>query len=440
MSLFPTGEGMDKEQDLSVLLDAIVWGHRIVTVEDDLIQNFIFRPLSLQERNMANYIYDCAKKAGAKKGILESKTLLKNSIARGCWKSEYDRDLILLRTELSARLDELTEARIADEKRQTALVKAGLSSNTDGKYIRIMNRVQYLRHVISQLEEQHALYIELPSIEYYAERERSTYALGRCTLKFPSMEPVWCRHEDLLDEEDKTLVANLMRLFFASQIADEADIRRLARSGLWRTKWLASKKNRGVKTLFGIEMYDLTVDQFHLVYWSQIYDSAFEAMEPPSDDVIDNDKLFDLWLEEQADKRKQERKKSELDKRAHKLKKDGQEFGISVNGYFCEECTCGMKQAAKERGTLRLGHLHAPSCPHGVFIYYNEKRRGKEVENIQSGNPEHMRRRLAKEQEHLANKDGAMAEQDLRRSPKARAAFGMSTKIIGSDGPHGRAR
>jgi len=441
MSLFPMREGMAKEQDLSILLDAIVWGHRIVTVEtDDTVQNFVFRPLSLQERNMANYIYNRAKETGKNMGMHESAILLKKAIIQGYWKSAYDRDLVLLRNELSARLEELDKAHQADQKRQMALVKAGLSSNTDGKYIRIMKRVQHLRNTIYQLEEQHATYIELPSVEYFAERERSTYILGRCTLHFPSMQPVWATHEDLLEETNKVLIANLTRLFFAGQITEEAEIRRLARSGLWRTKWLASKKNRGVKTLFGVEMYDLTIDQFYLVYWSQVYDSAFEAMEPPSDDIINDDKLFDLWLEEQAEKRKQERKRSELDKKVNKIKKDGQEFGISVNGYFCKECTCGVKQVTEQSGTERLGHLHAPSCPYGVFLYYNTKRKQQEVENIQAGNPTHMRKRLAHEQRLLAEKEDAVAEQDLRRDPKTRAAFGMSTKIVGSDGPHGRAR
>ena len=51
--------GMDKEQDVTELLDAIIWGRRIVSVDNRAgeRQVFVFRPLTLEERNMGNYLY-----------------------------------------------------------------------------------------------------------------------------------------------------------------------------------------------------------------------------------------------------------------------------------------------------------------------------------------------------------------------------------------------
>jgi hypothetical protein len=235
-----------------------------------------------------------------------------------------------------------------------------------------------------------------------------------------------------------------MHLFYGEAIVDEKQIRQLARSGYWRAKWVGSKKNRGVKTLFDREMYDLTTDQFRLVYWSQIYDSAFESMEPPSDDIVENDKLFDRWLDEQHQKYQQERKKSSFDKKVHHLKKDGQEVGFSVLGEFCEECTCGVKDEAEARGNDKRGHLHSPSCSYGVFVYYNQEKREKRVEEVQSANPESVRKLLGNEQKRLAQVGlGGVEEQQLR-GDKSRSVLGMETNMHGAGeygkGKQGRAR
>jgi len=43
------------EEDISKALDAVAWGHRIVDLEET---TYVFRPLTLEERNIANYIYE----------------------------------------------------------------------------------------------------------------------------------------------------------------------------------------------------------------------------------------------------------------------------------------------------------------------------------------------------------------------------------------------
>lgn len=413
---------MDK--DIAEILDAIVWGHRIISIEKG---QFVFSPLSLQDRNIANFLYEDAMEYAKSTGRKTREELKIESLKKGIWKANFDNDLKVLREELSSSLSD--ESKLIDQSKG--------KRNLPSALINLRKRIDFIKNTLTEIDHAYASCIELPSVEYYAEEQRAHYIIACSTLRFPSMKKVWDSHDAFLNEQDTELVRQLVNYYYKNNINDETMIRKIARSPIWRIKWTGSKKNGGAKTLFGRDMYDLTLDQFRLIYWSQIYDSAFESMEPPTDDVVDDDKSFDSWLEEQSEKRKQRNNKSSLDKKLN-TSKDGQEVGVNVTGFFSEECNCGVKQMKNAKL-----HRHANSCPYGVFFYYtnDHDKKKKEIETIQSANPEQVRRILAKEQAILAsNKDG-VAEQDLRRDDSTRAILGMSTKLIGGrEGPKGRAK
>jgi len=412
------------DQDITEVLDAIAWAHRIVSVNDE---QYVFRPLSLQDRNISNHIHKEALRAGKVDGLKTKEELLKQALQKGIWKTHFDNDLKLLREEFKVAIKE--------QERLEEQVRIKKQRNEPSALITLRKRTTFLHETIEHLENTRSSCVDLPSLEYFAEQRRAHFSIARCTLSFPSMTPKWQSYNDLLEESDTMLVHKLINAYYRMEIADEQTIRAAARSPIWRIKWGGSKKNGGVKTLFGREMYDITLDQFRLVYWSQIYDSAYESMEPPTDEVVADDKLFDEWLDAQAEKRKQAKTKAALDKKLQGTK-DGQEVGMTVNGFFSTECTCGIKEKGRDARLAR----HANSCPHGVFFYYNadSPKKQQEVETIQSANPEHVRKLLAREQETVAKK-GMVAEQDLRRDD-TRAVLGMPTKLIGRDGPRGRAR
>jgi hypothetical protein len=414
---------MDKDKDVLELLDAIIWGRRIVEVDNGAGENttFVLRPLTLEERNMGNYVYQQASKKAKRAGVLTRDELTKEAIKHGLWKKSYEAEAKILREESEKLEKELKLETQANKKRRSPTTKLK----------RLRERSKYILDVLHKIETDHAQYIDLPSVENQAECERGNYFLRCATLSFPEMEPVWSSLEQLEKETDTRLVAALLRAYYNGSIADEAEIRLVARSGFWRCKWMGSKKNRGVKTLFGREMYDLTVDQFSLVYWSQVYDSAYESLETPSDEVIDNDQLFDRWLDEQNQKRKQERKKSAFDKKVGHLTSDAQEVGFNTQGEFCEECTCGIKEQAEARGYDKRGHLHDPSCSYGVYLYYNKDKKKERVEEIQSANPERVRRVLAHEQKRLADMGVDGVEEQYLRGDKTRTELGLGTTIYG---------
>ena len=422
---------MDKEKDVTELLDAIIWGRRIVEVLDgqSRLLTFVLRPLTLEERNMGNYVYKQALKQGEEDGVLTRQALIKEAIQHGLWKNSYVETALLLEKESEKLSEQLVIEEKANEKRRSPTTKL----------TRLRRRFKHVVSTLKKLQDDRSQYIDLPSVEHRAEIERGSYCLRCATLSFPEMEQVWPSLEKLENETDTRLVAFLMRAYYNGSIADEPMIRRVARSGFWRCKWMGSKKNRGVKTLFGREMYDLTLDQFSLVYWSQIYDSAYESMDSPSDEVIDDDKLFDRWLKEQDNKRKQEQKKSLFNKKVSHLVKDAQEIGLNVQGEFCETCTCGIKEQAEERGYDKRGHAHDPSCSYGVYLYYNKDKKQTKVKEIQSANPERTRRVLANEQKRLSKMGIDGMEEQYLRGDKTRTALGLNTTTHGA-GDYGKGK
>lgn len=420
---------MDQQQDVTELLDAITWGRRIVEVYNGQGNKvtYVMRPLTLEERNMGNYIYKRAKDDALTRGLLSRDDLTKQAIEQQLWKSAYQDDFKALRNELAQQLKERDY-----EERTKMLDSKGRPKRQSPtpKLKKINKKIAYISETIRHLDTIYTQFIELPSVEYQAECERGSYFLRCAALSFPEMQQVWSSLDELNNEEDTHLVGNLMRAYYNESIADDAAIRRVARSGFWRCKWIASKKNRGVRTLFDREMFDLTMDQFRLVHWSLVYDSAFESMDAPSDKVIEDDKLFDRWLEEQHQKREKERKQSAFDKKISKLDKKGNanEVGFSVQGEFCQECTCGVKTQAEARGADKRGHMHDPSCPYGVFLYYDRNKKQTRVEDIQSTNPDSVRKLHGSEQKRLAAAGSEGVEEQYLRGDKARSALGMETK------------
>jgi hypothetical protein len=421
----------DREEDVNELLDAIVWGRRIVEIPDneDGEQVFVFRPLTLEERNMGNYIYKQALRHGKKAGIATREQLIKDAITYDLWRVGYEKEAESLRKEWLKVSEELTKEEEANKKRRSPTTKL----------VRLRARHAHIVDTLHQIDEDRTRYIDLPSVEHMAECQRGNYYLHCATLTFPEMNQVWPTLQSLEEETNTTMAAYLLRAYYRETIADESEIRRVARSGIWRCKWSGSKKNGGVKTLFNRDMYDLTIDQFRLMYWSQIYDSAFESMDVPSDDVIEDDKLFDRWLDDQHQKRKQERKKSAFDKKISRISRDGDEVAIPVLGEYCKECICGVKETASKRPNGLADSTHDASCSYGVFIYYNKDKKASKIEEVQSANPERTRRVLANEQKRLADLGVEGAEEQKLRGDKTRQALGLSTTTHGA-GEYGKGK
>ena len=85
----------------------------------------------------------------------------------------------------------------------------------------------------------------------------------------------------------------------------EEQIREIAKTDPFRTCWGASKEQ-----MFSQRGVELTDIQKGLILWSKLYDGIHENPDCPSDDVIQDDDLFDGWLISERRKRETERNKN----------------------------------------------------------------------------------------------------------------------------------
>jgi hypothetical protein len=80
---------------------------------------------------------------------------------------------------------------------------------------------------------------------------------------------------------------------YEKEALSEEDIRLISRSAVWATMIKGAKE--GVGHIFS-DIKDLTLLQYSLLNWSNVYSYAYNSMNRPSDDVLENDILFDRWL------------------------------------------------------------------------------------------------------------------------------------------------
>lgn len=133
--------------------------------------------------------------------------------------------------------------------------------------------------------------------EGFASYCKTTWIIENCTK---------LQNGSKIDWQDISLFS-LMSYWHASS-PTEKEIRELARTEPFRTRWSASKEG-----VFKTKGFDLTDCQAGLVLWSKLYDGVQENPDCPSDDVVDDDDLFDGWLISERRKRETEKNRNDAD-------------------------------------------------------------------------------------------------------------------------------
>lgn len=168
------------------------------------------------------------------------------------------------------------------------------------KFIReSLSRVRALRQRLTS--EKHCL--DYLTIEGYCSLVKNQYLVSK-TLFYEDGSPVFT--EDYLMEDQQSLIESV--LFEKSNAsADIKQIRELSRSEPWRGYWGVSKEN-----IFGEPIADLTDEQRNLVLYSKMYDSAYEHPECPSDEIVNDDDMFDGWMIHQKKEREAQKTKKDV--------------------------------------------------------------------------------------------------------------------------------
>lgn len=352
-----------------------MWGahHRLVQNERGEDVLLVIKPLALKDKNFVQFIYEDAIKRARDLGVvteLELRTRLKNM---QIWDDSRD-EMIITTTN---RIQELEETLSEQSGRKLRMTKSLISS---------------LKEVLRK-ETVRKAELFYSSAEHYAAEARSS-AIIYCSTYDEEENRWWKNWNEFLNESDFVFMSNIIKEINEIKSIGNKEVRELARSPQWRYLWNGAKGN--IKSLFGRNLGDMDMSQRNLMYWSQVYDSVYEAYERPSDDIINDDEALDKWFEEQNKKRKVER-----------FEKKG------------------------DVGKLKLSDRIKRHKE--VFIVANQNINPYEdlptIQEIEEMNPDRVRKFKREEQKRLKESKQLTNEKDLRNTRASRMIIGSTDQI-----------
>jgi len=273
-------------EEIEHYLEQIASGIKIVDVDD---KTLLFRYPSIDDKLKVRRIYRLEYKRSIEEGLLSTDDMQKLVEDRKIISDKDRLKLSSLRSKLEA---------------QKILL---------GKTTKVRARQDRVKEVINNLET------EIQEIEY---KERSKYAMTAETkaeeakvlylcwascYNFFTNELYWNSYNLFLNESDYLLrqkITSEFILFYSGILTSH--VRAIARSNLWRIKYVTSLKTS--ETLFGVPTSKYTNDQLNLAYWSHYYQNIYEMLpeDQPPESIIDDDESLDAYLKDYYSERTQE--------------------------------------------------------------------------------------------------------------------------------------
>jgi hypothetical protein len=239
-------------------------------------------------KQKANLVYKNSYDKAIDEGILPIKDLEELIIKRNIFTEEDVKNLNKLKSQLEA---------------QQILL---------GKTTRIKAKVDRLKNIVKRLERDinELLYKKssklLMSAETKAEEEKATYICCKRSY-FDNEQLIWSSYQDMLKETNIVFRDEILTSFLIFYRGlDTGIIRELARSSIWRIRYITSMKVS--EDLFGVPTSEYTTDQVNLVYWSNFYQGVYELgpEDRPSDLIIEDDDALDIFMTAHYKERNQE--------------------------------------------------------------------------------------------------------------------------------------
>lgn len=233
----------------------------------------LFQDPSLDTSNQANYIYSRYFNNNKDNSdfitLEESYNILKKD---NKWSDTKDLELIQLQRDIAT----------LEEKLPTLRFKKIEQRHISKSIEKAQKRIQALESEKNQLSHL--------TLEHFALQEKRKFIIRNIT-KFLMHEPKnWQNNERIL--------SHLAVYYFQDNIVSMKDLRELARTDPWRLYWTVSKDSN--LQLFPHSSVEMSDWQYLLVFWSKVYDLAFAHSNPPTENVINDDNLFDAWYKNQA--------------------------------------------------------------------------------------------------------------------------------------------
>lgn len=384
------------------LLNIIMWNRRILLIPRNINSTIneivIFNP-TIEDKNIASIIKEKVVSDSRALGVPSEEEILSDARTNGFWTEE---DEIVIKE---------AESHIAflqsEKAKQKFLIK---KKKLDQQ---ILDAKEKLTSVSERRQQLLTLTAE------YMGNEAFLSTLAQRTVRDINYKPLLTSDKDIVYFKINypEFTSFIFKEIITEGLLPQSDIRRIARSIEWRMLWTLGREN--ISALFSQKVCDLSMNQRMLIYWSRVYDLAYEDVNNrPDDTVIENDESFDEWLLNRNDEHDR--------KSINKMEKNNaHEKCVVLDGYYIETCTCGVVNIkAKGHGERPR---HDSTCPYGTYRRYTNEEKEQIANQIYSRNSKKIREVINREQDIVADV-GIIDEKDLRNK-KSRTILGSKQEI-----------
>ncbi len=268
-------------EELDSYVQQICTGEKLVYVKDRLEEEIplLFRYPTSRSRRLANHAY---KQALAEAERLELPSIAEMEVMareRGLFNDADEEKVRVLRGKLAGQRAVLAKTTKIPARRD-----------------RLEANISRLKDEIAVLEFKKEATLEMTQ-ERKASEEKFLFLTRWGVLDPTTEELYWGTEEEFENEPDFVFRKRVLLeyIVFAHGI-EQTPIRAIARSNLWRLRYItATKMGEG---LFGRSISSYSVDQLTVLYWSHFYQSVYEMMpdERPSDNIIEDDEALDAYM------------------------------------------------------------------------------------------------------------------------------------------------
>ena len=250
-------------------------------IYDESRKDFIVLTYPSNElKQISDVVYKTTYDRAIKEGLLPLKDLENLLEERGVFTDEDQKLLTRLKSKLEAQNILLSK---------TVKVRANKE-----RIIKVINDLK------SQIET--TIYKKrsklIMSADSKSEESKNQYMCWACAKDLQS-NLIWPSYEQYMSEANFNLRNSVLSSFITLiNGVDLTTVRFVARSTLWRIRYISSMKTSD--PLFGVPAANYTSDQLNLAYWSNFYDQVYSMMpdDRPQPSVIENDELLDAYMDE----------------------------------------------------------------------------------------------------------------------------------------------
>jgi len=251
-------------------------------------ENIMFNQPTNVDKMKANFIYDESYNKAVSEGMLPIKDLEDLITKRGFF---TDKD--------QEKVDNLQSKLYAQE------VLLGKTTKVKANADRIKDVINKLNNEINAItyKKNSKLFM---SAENKAEEDKTLYLCSVCARTYDG-ELCWKTYKNILKETNITFKNEVLMGFMKFYVGLSSEvIRAIARSNLWRIRYVNSQKTSD--PLLGVPASDYTNDQLHLVYWSNYYQNIYEMLpeDRPQDTIIEDDAALDAYMKSYYDEKTKE--------------------------------------------------------------------------------------------------------------------------------------